>query len=152
MDRRLFLLASAATLPAYAGPLITFSSEEAKLIGALTDRIIPADDAPGALAAGVIFYIDQQLAGPLKPYADEYRNGIPKFQAACIAGTGKSFLQLEAAAQDSFLATQQRDAFFNMVVDHTMQGFYGSPEHGGNKGEASWKMLGIEDVMAGHRH
>ena len=44
-------------------------------------------------------------------------------------------------------------AFFQMVVDHTMQGFYGSPKHGGNRGEASWKMLGIEAVMReGHAH
>jgi hypothetical protein len=39
-----------------------------------------------------------------------------------------------------------------MVIDHTMQGFYGSPEHGGNRDEASWKMLGIVDVMEGHKH
>jgi hypothetical protein len=39
-----------------------------------------------------------------------------------------------------------------MVADHAMQGFYGSPAHGGNLDAASWKMLGIEDVMEGHRH
>jgi gluconate 2-dehydrogenase gamma chain len=43
-------------------------------------------------------------------------------------------------------------SFFAMVIDHTMQGFYGSPEHGGNRDEASWKMLGIVDVMEGHKH
>ena len=31
-----------------------------------------------------------------------------------------------------------------MIRDHTMQGFYGSPRHGGNKGYASYKMLGLE--------
>jgi gluconate 2-dehydrogenase gamma chain len=39
-----------------------------------------------------------------------------------------------------------------MVVDHTMQGFYGSPAHGGNRDEASWKMLGVTGVMEGHQH
>jgi len=34
--------------------------------------------------------------------------------------------------------------FFGMLRDHTMQGFYGSPRHGGNKNYASYKMLGIE--------
>jgi hypothetical protein len=39
-----------------------------------------------------------------------------------------------------------------MVLEHTMQGFYGSPEHGGNLNDASWKMLDIEHVMGGHSH
>jgi hypothetical protein len=33
-----------------------------------------------------------------------------------------------------------------------MQGFYGSPTHGGNRDEASWKMLGIQEIMGGHQH
>ena len=43
-------------------------------------------------------------------------------------------------------------SFFALVIDHTMQGFYGSPQYGGNRDEASWKMLAIEDVMEGHKH
>ena len=33
--------------------------------------------------------------------------------------------------------------FFGYVVDHTMQGFYGDPRHGGNREGVSWKMLGL---------
>jgi gluconate 2-dehydrogenase gamma chain len=36
------------------------------------------------------------------------------------------------------------NGFFSMIVQHTMQGFYGSPRHGGNKDYASYKMLGLE--------
>ena len=32
-----------------------------------------------------------------------------------------------------------------MVVAHTMQGFYGSPRHGGNREAMSWRMLGVPD-------
>ena len=31
-----------------------------------------------------------------------------------------------------------------MILEHSMQGFYGSPEHGGNRGYASFKMLDID--------
>jgi gluconate 2-dehydrogenase gamma chain len=31
--------------------------------------------------------------------------------------------------------------FFGYLVDHTMQGFYGDPRHGGNRDGVSWKML-----------
>jgi gluconate 2-dehydrogenase gamma chain len=33
--------------------------------------------------------------------------------------------------------------FFGLVVDHTMQGYYGDPRHGGNRDGMSWKMLGL---------
>jgi len=151
MDRRLFLLSTAA-LPLYAGPLVTFTSAEEKLIAALTDYIVPADDTPGALAAGVVFYIDQQLGGLLQRYRESYKVGMAHFAAGCRETTGKYFDELSPAAQSEYLLRVENTAFFNMVVDHTMQGFYGNPEHGGNRGEASWKMLGIEDVMKGHRH
>jgi gluconate 2-dehydrogenase gamma chain len=34
--------------------------------------------------------------------------------------------------------------FFRLVRDHTMQGFYGSPRHGGNKNYLSYKMLELD--------
>jgi gluconate 2-dehydrogenase gamma chain len=34
--------------------------------------------------------------------------------------------------------------FFNLVLSHTMQGFYGSPIHGGNKDYMSFEMLRID--------
>ena len=34
--------------------------------------------------------------------------------------------------------------FFNLVHSHTMQGFYGSPIHGGNKDYMSFEMLRID--------
>jgi gluconate 2-dehydrogenase gamma chain len=33
--------------------------------------------------------------------------------------------------------------FFRMIRDHTMQGFYGNPRHGGNKDFASYRMIGM---------
>ncbi len=151
MDRRLFLI-SAAVLPLYAGPLVTLTEPESKLLDGLVDHIIPADDTPGALAAGVVFYIDKQLAGPLKRYLPAYRLGIAEFSGACRQSTGKHFSELDGEAQLAYLHKVENTSFFAMVVDHTMQGFYGSPEHGGNRGEASWKMLGIEETMRGHKH
>jgi gluconate 2-dehydrogenase gamma chain len=38
----------------------------------------------------------------------------------------------------------QASEFFNLVLSHTMQGFYGSPIHGGNKGYMSFEMLRID--------
>lgn len=145
VNRREFLAAGFA-IPLYAaGPLQVFSADEARIVEALCDQIIPADETPGARAAGVLYYIDRQLAGPLSRFQPRYRAGLPVF-----AGLP----DLPFDRQTAFLHDLRGDAaaFFNLVVDHTMQGFYGSPGHGGNLDETSWKMLGIVDMMGGHSH
>jgi gluconate 2-dehydrogenase gamma chain len=128
------------------------------LLEALCDQIVPADDAPGAKQAGVLYYIDRQLAGALQRFAPNYQRGLSQFASACRERTGREFLRLPFAEQTAFLKDVESgrvpglDAFFRMAVDHTMQGFYGSPAHGGNRDEASWKMLGVTDVMEDHQH
>jgi len=57
----------------YSGPLVLFTDEESKLIEALTNQVIPSDDAPGAVQAGVVYYIDEQLAGSLPRFEPLYR-------------------------------------------------------------------------------
>jgi gluconate 2-dehydrogenase gamma chain len=145
MDRRVFL-AMAAAVPLYAGPLVLLSGDESKVLEALVDQVVPPDElAVGAAKAGVVFYIDKQLAGPLKRYAAGYRKSLPLF---------KELLPMTFEEQTAYLKSLEdlKASFFAMVVDHTMQGFYGSPAHGGNVDEASWNMLGIQSVMGGHAH
>jgi gluconate 2-dehydrogenase gamma chain len=158
IDRRLFLLAAAATPLYAAAPLVSLTADEARLVEALCDQIVPADDTPGAKQAGVLYYIDRQLAGALQRFASDYRRGLAQLASACRERTGREFLSLSFAEQTAFLKDVESgrvpglDAFFRMVIDHTLQGFFGSPAHGGNLDEASWKMLGVTDVMEGHRH
>lgn len=157
VNRREFLVAAA--LPLYAaGPYETFSTEEGRTVEALCDQVIPADDLPGAKQAGVVYYIDRQLAGPLRRFQAAYHDGLSKFREACRSRTGRDFQDLSFSGQAKFLEDleagriEKLDSFWRLVIDHTMQGFYGSPAHGGNREEVSWKMLGIQDVMEGHTH
>jgi gluconate 2-dehydrogenase gamma chain len=145
INRRLFLL-SAIPIPFYAaGPLQVLTAAEARIVEALCAQIVPADDAPGAKEAGVLYYIDRQLAGPLQRFQGRYKTGLTAFRA---------LPDLPSAGQTAALKELNGEAagFFSLVVDHVMQGYYGDPSHGGNRDEASWKMLGIVDVMGGHQH
>lgn len=154
LDRRSFLFAAAAA-PLYAGPPVVLGTRDVQLLDAICNQIVPPDDTPGASQAGVVYYIDKQLAGPLKRFRPAYENGLPRFRAACLAARGTDFTTLSFADQTAFLKSIEKGelgGFFSTVIEHTMQGFYGSPEHGGNLNGASWKMLGIEDVMGGHKH
>src|SRR5947207_1567604 len=53
-------------------PLKFFTAAEARVIAAASERIFPSDESgPGAKEAGVVIYIDRQLAGPYG--RDKYR-------------------------------------------------------------------------------
>lgn len=147
-------LPASATLAVAAGYQV-LSAGEAEILIALTDAIVPADQDPGAKDAGVVYFIDQQLAGAHKRFAGRYRTELPKLDAACVAATGKRLGELGLRERTAFLERVDKGeiaggAFFQLVVDHTMQGFYGAPKHGGNRDGVSWRMMGIEKMMGPH--
>ena len=138
-------------------PFRFFTQEEANCLIAVCECIIPADDAPGATDAGVIYYIDKQVSGFFSKYQEDYRYGLAALQSDCINLHGKSFESLSMEEQTGFLEMLEKNDpsleaweeigpsdFFRMVISHTMQGFYGAPRHGGNKNYVSFKMLGID--------
>lgn len=139
------------------GPYRFFTDEEAKCLVAVCEQIIPKDESPGATDAGVINYIDRQLSGVFHYDQQTYRRGIKNLQNYCNSKFGKAFEALDANNQAQLLTllegnqlkenewdeTKPAD-FFNLVLAHTMQGFYGSPIHGGNKDYMSFEMLRID--------
>src|ERR1041385_9018724 len=54
-----------------------FSAEEAKEIDAITSRIIPTDDSPGAHEAGVVYFIDRGLSTFSSEDQKSYCQGLP---------------------------------------------------------------------------
>ena len=151
LDRRKFLQVSTAT--AASGSVVACSSAgsrwrfltdaEAVTLGAICDQIIPPDDDPGAVGAGVLHYIDRQLVGHYEHWQEAYRSGIAEMDEAAAAKFSKPFAELSSEQQIGLLTEREETAFFRMVRDHTMQGFYGDPRHGGNEDSVSWRMLGV---------
>lgn len=139
-----------------ASPYRHFSRSEAELLTAICDQLIPRDDVAGAGEAGAVDYIDRQLAGPFAQHVSTYRGGLDAFQRTCTAQHGKRFQELPQALQIELLTAVEGNKvpkgiwdkpsapqFFNLVLAHTMQSFYGSPRHGGNRDFASYRMLGL---------
>ena len=59
-------------------PLRFFTAKEARVVSAACESIFPRDaSGPGAMDAGVVIYIDRQLAGPYG--RDKYRYVKPPF-------------------------------------------------------------------------
>ena len=125
---------------------VIFNPLQRSTLEAATGRIIPADRDPGALEAGVIDYIENTLAGYEAEHAPLYVDGIQELDRLAREQFGSAaFVSLQAEQQDRILnlLEKQRSAFFSLLLEHTMQGFYGDPRHGGNRDRVGWKLIGF---------
>jgi len=127
------------------GARLALTGEEARTLDAICDQLIPADQDPGAAATGAVVFIDRQLAGPYARYRPAYRDGLARTAALSHKMFGKPLNQLAGEQRLAVVTRLETDArpFFEMALAHTMQGFYGSPRHGGNRDYASWRMLRV---------
>lgn len=134
-----------------------FTDEEASLVDLITEQLVPTDDTPGAIEAGCLNFIDKQLVGPYSRHQKNYRQGLRCLQTTCRAKFGLPFQELDWPEQTAILSALESgdvdstdwpdvspQRFFQLIRDHTMQGFYGSPRHGGNVNYLSYRMLGLD--------
>jgi gluconate 2-dehydrogenase gamma chain len=163
-----------------------FNTDEATLMESIVARLIPSDElGPGAREAGAVVYIDRQLAGawgngdqfyrsgpfangtPQQGYqlsytpAEMFRAGLSRFaQAVRSANGGKSFGDLDPAAQDDMLARMEAGkldfsplpsaVFFSALMDATVEGYFCDPIHGGNRDMVGWKLVQFPGAYASY--
>jgi gluconate 2-dehydrogenase gamma chain len=188
------------------GGFTYFNTFQAEIVNAATGRLIPADaNGPGAIEAGVVFFIDRQLSATYSvtgrryehgPYAtgtstqgdqsgldmrDRYRLGIQGMQDYAQQLYQKGFAQLTTDQQDRILTDMQAgtpntfdgssiqaattmpaggggealeqmapgapgvgaQAFFNLLLSHTIAGFFADPVYAGNRGMIGWNLIGF---------
>jgi gluconate 2-dehydrogenase gamma chain len=140
-------------------PLRFFDERQALIVAAASSRIFPTDESgPGASEAGVVIYIDRQLAGPYG--RDRYRytrepfeDGVPEqgYQGKAtpreiyregIGSLGSEFAKLPSDSQDAKLRQVEDSYFFNLLRQHTIEGMFCDPMHGGNAGLIGWQLIG----------
>lgn len=160
MNRRRFLTGTAGAALAGSGcrrepsSYRSLTDAEAATLGALCDQIIPPDQDPGAQWAGAVRYIDIQLTRRYKVHRNRYREGLQKANATAQQKFGRKFTALNTAEQLACAQELERNEkdFFNLLIAHTMQSYYGSPRHGGNRDYASWRMLGVPPLPSRGRN
>lgn len=123
------------------------SEEQAAILAAVCDQIIPADDYPAASQAGVVRYIDHQLTGPYRRHQKIYTVGLRQMEDLCRSRFGVSLADAQAGQKLEVvrILEEQHNPIFTLVRSHTMEGYYGSPRHGGNRNAVSWNMLGLTE-------
>jgi gluconate 2-dehydrogenase gamma chain len=165
VDRRDFLktaaTGAAATVVACGAPRgrwRALTDDEAATLAAACDCVIPPDQDPGAAQAGVVTFVDRQLATREKKALGVWRTGLRGLEATARRHHGRPFAELTLQAQTAILADAERGKgekadwgdveparFFHLLREHTMMGFYGDPRHGGNRDRTAWRMLGVPD-------
>jgi gluconate 2-dehydrogenase gamma chain len=149
--------AKAATPPKFE----FFTPEEAAEIEAITARILPTDESPGAREAGIVYFIDRGLATFGSEDQKTYREGLPELQARVneIFPSVSKFSGLATEQQDEvlhsfdektvaprrpFRARPGAQNFFETLRQHTIAGFLVDPDYGGNHDGVGWKVIGRE--------
>ena len=123
------------------------SDAQASTLATICDQIVPADEFPSASQAGVLSYIDRQLARHYRRHRDAYAFGLEGSQVLSRKQFGQDLAALSAAQKLEIVSAieQQDPQFFELVRSHTLEGYYGSPRHGGNRDAISWRMLGLAE-------
>ena len=123
------------------------SDSQARTLAVICDEIIPADDYPSASQAGVLDFIDRQLVRHNRRHQQSYLSALAKADALSrgICGSGLADAPPDRQHDVVVALEQQATDFFELIRNHTMEGFYGSPRHGGNRDAVSWRMLGLPD-------
>ncbi len=141
-------------------PLRFFTETEAAIIAAAASRIFPSDESgPGAREAGVVIYIDRQLAGPWGRDAHRYTH--EPFDDGLVAEFGyqgkanpreiyrqglkglAGFDALSPAQQDEKLKQIESSLFFALLRRNTVEGMFCDPIHGGNADMVGWQLIGF---------
>lgn len=132
------------------------SAEQIATLRAACNRLIPADDFPGAWDNGAGDYLARQFASDLARYVDLYRVGLDSLNAEAQTRYTQTFAPLSEVAQDEILACIERGEtqanwlinprqFFEALLNHSAEGYYADPGNGGNREKQSWQMIGFLD-------
>ena len=147
---------TSCTTPVSA-PQQVLSREAWLILEAFTDRIIPADaNGPGAVAAGVPYYIENSLASWNAEELESLSAGLFSLTIAARNRYDLDFQLLSDNNKDALLRDMEDgkiDAFENSAVIFsrlhrlTLEGMFSDPYYGGNQGYIGWDLIGYPGAI-----
>lgn len=163
MLRRTAVLGAVVAVPgrvwaqAAAEPPPNLTAAETLTLEAFVARLIPSDaNGPGALEAGAARYIDRALGDAFASLRGVYAAGLAALNAYALQTAGRPFAKLAPEQQDSVLLDLEHNratgfasgaaAFFELVLEHTLEGTFGDPHYGGNQNFIGWNLVGYPGI------
>ncbi|UVI33449.1 GMC family oxidoreductase [Paenibacillus spongiae] len=131
----------------------SFSAEVITVLKAVADCMVPEDAWPSATNSGVLTYLERHAGEDSAAWTNIIEPGLLAVNAEAAARHARSFAELSADEKDSLLHDIQQERvrdwpvsskqFFDTLLSLVIEGYYGSPEAGGNRGGKSWNMIGF---------
>ena len=122
------------------------TNAEAREFEAITTRILPTTDTPGAREAGAIWFIDKAYGSIYADFLADDRAMLADFQSgvATMFVGAELFSDLDEADQDAYLESRENTQFFETVHFMTLAGVFGLSSWGGNQNDVGWKLVGMD--------
>ncbi len=114
---------------------------------AVTGRILPGDDGPGALDVGADDYVTRQLWRESAFQVPLIAAGLSALDAAARRAHGAPFTDLGPDEQDRLLGAVAGDGWFEAVTALVAEGAFADPGNGGNAGALAWRMIGYDQRL-----
>lgn len=124
-------------------------------IEAMTGRIIPTDDTPGAIDANCVNFIDKALAHEEKSALGFVQQSLGALDQHCRVVWKNGFCSLSPEKQDAVLTSLENNQvenwrpdagppaqFFGFIRALTIMGFLADPKYGGNRNYSGWQVAG----------
>jgi hypothetical protein len=118
-----------------------FQPAELRTMEALSERIIPRSDTPGAKDAGVALLIDKAILADVT-LVDPFRAGLADLNAVSMSSYGQEFLELTEQQQIAVLTPMSLEPdtpmgkFFTLAKNMTIDAYYRT--EAGLKTELGW--------------
>ena len=127
----------------------SLTAEQIRALDALTARILPTDDLPGAREANVVRFIDRALATFAANQRSLFEVGLRDLddRARRRRPDQGTFAALSSTDQIELMHTLEAEnsEFFDAALFATMAGMFADPSCGGNTDKVGWKLLGFDD-------
>lgn len=110
---------------------VFLDNEQAKMVEAIADGILPATDTPGALDVGVPSFIDLMLKEAFSNAEQKkFTEGLAALDVACGEQYQKEFLACNKQEQTALLTQQEKASdgtgFIRMIKELTLLGYFTS--------------------------
>jgi len=83
---------------------------------------------------------EREWNGPVRGWQADYDTGLDAVEASAQRWFGRPFAELPRLGREAVVAWLPGvpAGFVTLCFGHTLEGTYGAPEYGGNRGRASW--------------
>jgi gluconate 2-dehydrogenase gamma chain len=118
-------------------------------LDAISARIVPTDDTPGAREAGSVRFMEVVLADGREDQLTILQTGIVELNASASREFGvSSFAALSETQQDALLTAIETTPFFSTVRFLTVASLFALPQYGGTGPDVGYELIGMTHAHA----